>query len=409
MAVQDFYIGIDISDKYAVISFFEQGMKEPSTVSMIAGSEVFQIPVQIAKKKGMGQWFVGEDAGRIAEEQQGTVIDQLLSRALRQEELLIDGERYLAEELLVLFLKKVTGYAGGIYGAKKSVRCAFTFETLTAEISKLFGYIAEKLGMDREQILLLDRKAAFYYYALNQKNELWLHDVCLYEYWESQVKCLRLCRNRNTIPQLITIEEQVAVIDTEQEDASFYQLLQNHIKGHIVSSAYLIGDAFQREWMNLSLAYLCRGRRAFMGKNLYAKGACYAAMVANGEILWPYVYIGDNEIKANVSLKVKSYAGEEFYTLLEAGQNWYDAFGQCEVILDDTKEVAIWLQLPNSKDAKVEKLTLADLPERENKTTRLQIIATPLSDTQVQIQIKDLGFGEIAKSSGLSWEYNMSV
>ena len=144
-----------------------------------------------------------------------------------------------------------------------------------------------------------------------------------------------------------------------------------------------------------------------MGKNLYAKGACYAAMIANGEITWPYVYIGDNEIKVNVSLKVKSYAGEAFYSLLEAGQNWYDTVGQCEVILDDTKEVAVWLQLPNSKDAKVEKLTLADLPERENKTTRLRITATPLSDTQVQIQIKDLGFGEIVKSSGLSWEYNM--
>lgn len=407
MAEQGFYIGIDIDDTCAVTSFFKVGMKEPATVSMVAGSEVFLIPVQITKKKGIGQWFIGAEAERAAQEQQATVVDSLFSRAMNQEELLIDGERYFAEELLVLFLKKLFGYAGSLQGTKGPETVAISVEKLDKDISKFLLRIGNKLGFSREQFIILDRKAAFYYFTLNQHEDLWLHEVCLYDYRNGQVKCLRLERNLSTEPQMVTIEEDMAEIDGESQDETFCQLLQSHMRGHIVSSVYLVGDAFDGNWMNLSLAFMCRGRRAFMGKNLYAKGACYAAMVVNGALAWRFAYLGDNEMKVNVSLKVKNRGREEFYTLLSAGDNWYEAEGSCEVIMDDTKEVAIWLQVPNSRQAKVETLYLSDLPKRQNRTTRLRIDAKPLSDAKIQIMIKDLGFGEIVKSSDMSWEYTV--
>lgn len=407
MTGQGFYIGIDIDDDYAVASFFNVGMKEPATVSMVAGSEVFQIPVRIAKKKGIGQWFIGAEAERAAQKQQVTVVDALLSRALHQEELLIEGKRYPAEELLVLFFKKLFSYAVSLQGTKEPDGVAVSVEKVDKEISKFFLRVGSKLGFGREQFIMIDRKTAFYYFTLNQHEDLWLHEVCLYDYRDSQVRCLRLERNLSTEPQLVTIEEDVAPIDEECQDEAFYQLLQAHMRGHIVSSVYLVGNAFDGDWMKLSLAFLCRGRRAFVGKNLYAKGACYAAMVIKGALSWRFAYLGDNEMKVNVSLKVKNRGKEEFCTLLSAGDNWYEAEGSCEVIMDNTKEVAIWLQAPNSRQAKVETLNLSDLPERENRTTRLRVSAKPLSDSKIQILIKDLGFGEIVKSSDMSWEYTV--
>ena len=61
-----FYLGIDLDDQYAVISSYELNKKEPETFSAIAGSEIYQIPALITKKKGIGQWFVGEEAVRLA-------------------------------------------------------------------------------------------------------------------------------------------------------------------------------------------------------------------------------------------------------------------------------------------------------------------------------------------------------
>lgn len=409
MAERGFYVGIDIDDTYAVASFLEDGMKEPATVSMKTGSEVFQIPVRIAKKKGIGQWIIGEETVNVSQTQEIIVVDRLLSRALKQEKVELDGETYLAKDLLVLFLKKMLAYISGPYGAVVLDALALCVEHLDAQMSKLLLSVGEQLEVKKEQLVLLDRKSGFYYFALHQQRELWLHDVYLFDYRGQEMKCVRLERNLNTIPQLVTIEEQCFSLNGENQDESFYRLLEQVMGGHIISSAYLVGDGFDGNWMKLSLSYMCRGRRAFVGKNLYAKGACYALMVLKGKMPWPYAYIGDNEMKVNVSLAVKNRGKKEFLTLLSAGDTWYDSFGACEVLLDNTNEIAIWLQPPDSKTANVEKLTLGDLPERENKTTRLRITAEPLSDRQVKIEMRDLGFGEIVKCKDKHWEYIMSI
>ena len=51
------YLGIDISDKYTMLSIYQQHMTEPQTISTIMGSESYQIPMVLAKRKGVGQWF----------------------------------------------------------------------------------------------------------------------------------------------------------------------------------------------------------------------------------------------------------------------------------------------------------------------------------------------------------------
>ena len=62
------YIGIDLNDKYAMISFYTQEMSEPNTISMVTGSEVYQIPVSLFKKRESRQWLYGEGAKKSAKE-----------------------------------------------------------------------------------------------------------------------------------------------------------------------------------------------------------------------------------------------------------------------------------------------------------------------------------------------------
>ena len=66
MTQQCYYIGIDMDDRNAVISYYKAGMREPETLSTIAGSEIYQIPVALIKKRGIGQWFIGEEAKKMA-------------------------------------------------------------------------------------------------------------------------------------------------------------------------------------------------------------------------------------------------------------------------------------------------------------------------------------------------------
>lgn len=402
-----FYLGIDLDDQNAVLSYYELNMKEPETLSMVAGSEVYQIPLLLTKKKGIGQWFIGEEAGRLAISQGEEGVICLLSRAMKQEKVFVDGERYPASELLCLYIKKLLLLAGSLGRNRKPDRLVICLEKLSRQAIQLFDEITPKLGLSENQVTLLDRKECFYYFAYHQPRELTLHDVFLFDYRGEDIRCCRVTRHQNTKPQLITIAEEVRRMSENDRDAAFLRVLQDCCRGRIVSASYLTGNGFDGGWMKKSTAFLCQGRRAFIGRNLYSKGACYAAAVQDGAKDWEYVYLGDNEMKVNVSLKLYNKGNMEFFTLISAGDNWYETVGTCEAILDGTPEIAFWLQAPNSRDAKIERLELSDLPKRPNRTTRLRITAKPLSDTKVQIQIKDMGFGEIFKSSDKIWEYVM--
>ena len=54
MEKTSYYLGIDLDNDNAVISYFQLNMKEPETVSTVAGSEVYQIALILAKKHGIG-------------------------------------------------------------------------------------------------------------------------------------------------------------------------------------------------------------------------------------------------------------------------------------------------------------------------------------------------------------------
>ncbi len=411
MEKTSYYLGIDLDNDNAVISYFQLNMKEPETVSTVAGSEVYQIPLILVKKHGIGQWFIGEEAKRLALLQGEEAVSGLLQAALAGKEFFIEGETYKAQELLALYIKKLVYLAGKLGNPVIPDFLVITLEQLSREVTELFLQVAERIGIPEGKLTLIDRRESFYYFAFSQQKELWLHDVCLFDNRGDEVWCRRLERDQRTMPQLVTISEEQRNIDRANKDASFLKIVSEVTGGHIVSAVYLTGDGFDGEWMKESLSFLCKGRRVFMGKNLYSKGACYAAArkCMTEENSWQFVYMGDNEMKVNVSLKVQSQGKTEFFTLISAGDNWYETVGECEVLLDGSNEIDFWLQLPNSKEAKIEKLTLADLPERPPRTTRLRIKAQPVSDMEVKIRIKDLGFGEIFKSSDKTWEYMMSL
>ena len=58
-------------------------------------------------------------------------------------------------------------------------------------------------------------------------------------------------------------------------DERFKSFIQSVFDKKVVSSVYLTGEGFENNWYPASLKVLCNGRRAFLGNNLYSRGACY--------------------------------------------------------------------------------------------------------------------------------------
>ena len=256
------YIGIDINDRYAMISYYQLNMAEPETVSTIAGSEYYQIPTLLAKRKNVGQWYYGDDARKMAKTSEVICVDSLLKRAVNGENIRIEDETYEAWELLALFLKKVMDLPKKLGNAVACDRLILSVERLSRANMEVFWKIAPKLGLLPEQFMVIDHKESFYYFALSQPDSLWIHDVYLFENDGKNIHYYGLKRNTRTTPQVVSIKESIKTPMEDNKDAEFLALLQKAFENQIITTVYLVGEGFEGGWMKDSLTYICRGRWA---------------------------------------------------------------------------------------------------------------------------------------------------
>ncbi len=403
------YLGIDISAKSTVISLYKSNMDEPATVSTGLGEENYSSPTVLAKRIGMGQWYFGDEALSKVRVKEAVLVEDLYSQALHSEQIFVDGTTYEAKDLMVIYFNKLFSIPGPMAAMGDVEKLIICVEQVNLEVMELMNYIASKLSIESSRLMLIDRNECFYYYALCQRPELFLYSCALFDYSGNNMVSCVLARNQATRPQVVNLDVVNHGELGDSRDEIFDEIIADTFGSKLFSSVYLVGDGFDGDWMKQSLARLCKGRKVFMGKNLYSKGACFAGFIKDGKKDWPFIYIGDNDLKLNLSLKILDNNVMKFLTLIDAGESWYDCKGECEVILDGEPEIEFYIQRPDSREAHTDVLELVDMPKRENRTTRLRIEASPISDVAVSIVITDLGFGEISPSSGKSWEHTISI
>ncbi len=397
--------GVDIGKDSTFLSFVTSEMDEPMTVSTVMGSESFQIPTALAKKKGIGQWFIGNDA--LSQERLSMAIgcDRFYEKALDDEKVYVEGEEFLARDLLSVYFRKLLSMpVSGITKVELSL-LVICVEELDMRVFSTMNAVAQRLNLSRNKLYLIDKSESFYYYTLSQERSIFLHDVLLLDYDGATLKHCFLNKDVRTKPVTVTLEKGSDGELLDMKDERLYDIAESLLKGRIVSGIYLTGDGFDGDWLKKSLSLMLQGRRLFLGKNLYSKGACFAGMVRLSLKEWPYVYIGDNELKLNISLKVIDSNEMKFVTLLSAGENWYDEKGECECILDGNPSLELYIRKPDVRRDEVVYLPLLGFPERENRTSRIRIEAIPVSDSEVKMIVTDLGFGEISPQTKKTWEH----
>ncbi len=408
LAGNEWYVGVDLGRNWTQVSCLHFGLPEPETKSTVAGSEACRIPTAICKRKSTGQWCLGEEAGRLAETGEGFYADDLWEKALGQEKVFL-GKEYQAEDLLMVFLRKVLHIALPPAGAAAMTKCVFSIEEVTEDAVRLLGRMAEKLELAPDQVEIQDHKESFYAYAVCQEKELWQHDVLLFycdgeEVWQQRLSC-----DRNMEPMVASVEERrIGALprDVKAWDAAFAGMVREAESGRVVSSVYLIGSGFEGNWMRESLQAVCRGRRAFQGKNLYTKGACYSAMLSNHKDQAGTVYFCDYKVRENLMLKATKGDSTYFYLLAEAGINRHEAGKELRILLSGSASLDLWRQDPGSRGARVESLELPGLPSGEERC-RLSLSLCQKEGGGLSLVIRDIGWGSLRAGTGLEWEYEL--
>lgn len=416
-----FVIGYDLSDSYAQISYCSLEAEEPETLATVTGTEQYNIPVVLCKRNGVNQWFYGKEALKFAEEEGGELVKNLLTRARTGELVNIDGDGFDPVALLTLFIRRSMSVLGLTASLDYLDGIMFTVDNLDKRMVEVFANVAANLHLKTDKIFFQSHMESFYYYTLYQPKELWTYEVLLCDYDNYRLKVYALNSNKKTTPVAMYIDideyEEMRRKDPEfpdgpdveekhRLDMKFLDIVREKCKGRMISCIYLIGDGYKEDWAVESLRYLCMGRRVFKGNNLYSKGACYGIKEKLGlsEEGRNYAFLGLDKLKANIGMKVLRKGLDSYFAVMDAGVNWFEAKKEYDVILEDGSDISIILTPLNGKEAKEIHMTLEGLPERPKRTTRLRIAIEMVSENQLSIKVKDMGFGELFPASEGEWK-----
>lgn len=402
-------VGYDLGNKYAQISCYVMGSEEEiRTLSSVAGSSVYTIPLALSKRQGVNQWFYGSEAIRYAGEEEGILVENLLKLARDGEPVQIDGAPIDPVALLTLFLKRSLGLLSQVTNTERIGALMITCEELDHRMLEVLTAATEGLHLKTDQICFQSHVESFYYYNLYQPEELWRHKTILCEYGDASIRTYCMECNRHTTPVVAYMEEREFPFPVPESDEKMQEIAKKLCENQMISSVYLIGEAFSRDWMKESLRYLCKGRRVFQGNNLFSKGACYGMMerLTPGETVKNHVFLGKDKLKSNIGMKVLRRGEVSYQALLDAGINWYEAKNTMEFYLLEGRAVEILITSLTGKGNRIARIVPEELQEG---IIRLRISVEMRDDTHLKVELEDLGFGTFRAATHHIWKEEIEL
>lgn len=412
-------VGYDLGWEYAQISYCSAAKAQVETLSSVAGSENYSIPVALCKRVGVNQWFYGKEALRYARENGGILVPDLLRLALNGEPVLIEEAEYDPTALLTLFFQRSLGMLSGIAVADKIDAMMITCERMDEDVTEMLEKVAANLRLKTGRICFQSHQDSYYHYMLRQSPELWRDSSVLFHYQGNHMGFLRLECNRKTQPVTVFIRREEEEFPARNSfpgdeqgdrllDREFLKIAREKLDGDRISSVYLIGEDFSEEWLKDSLKFLCEGRRIFLGNNLFSKGACYGMLehFTPGENDGKYVFLGEEKLKSNIGMKILRRGEETYLALLDAGTDWKKAETSWEFYLREEKTVELTVTSLSSGVKRDIPISLEQLP---GDIARIRMTLRMKEENLLEAEFEDLGFGEFRPAENRRWKQEIRI
>ena len=103
-------------------------------------------------------------------------------------------------------------------------------------------------------------------------------------------------------------------------------------------------------------------------------------------------------------MNVMRQGKESYYALLDAGENWYELYKECDFLLTKEKELRFVITPLDGKHVQTKVIALSEENENGAPYTRYHMEMKMNAPDQVCVKITDLGFGEFYEASGNVWE-----
>lgn len=419
MSDMQLYLGLDLSPEYTQLSYYNMDTREPESVYHKEAKDTYMLPnvmfYSAYHKKtddvqngcyrfvDLSGWCVGAKASAYRFEENGTIIDNVYQRVMRDEHIDVDGRVYTARELLiklmVLHIKQFTDDIGPFVIKKLTVTVADTDARLIQAVRGL----GTALKLTNEQFNIVSHMDSGLCYIFAQPEPLRNNSVGLYDFGRDGLEYYRIDLTRK-YPLIVSVwhksyKDKLSLKrfgrNYEDMDETFAEIVRETVSQVFISSAFLTGVGFVDDWMKQSAAVLCQGRRVFVGQNIYTKGACYRSLGGvYTEALSRYFIDTEQTVKTNIGINLMDEK-RTFWPVAFGGGEWFNTRGRAEFFLDQTYRLQIVYQDILTEDKWSETIEIHGLPARPNKTTKLSMEVEYSGAEKGAIVIRDLGFGSL--------------
>jgi len=410
-------VGLMLDDDYAQVSYSTHISSAPVTLGQEDGGNILLIPVLLYRRPKEGLWFFGSDAAHFARKglaTRGSLVSSLLKLACLGEAVVVGDASYSPLDLLALFLRRLLALLCERTGGTIRI-LTITVRELDQKTLATLKAVSNELKLTDGSVCLESFAESCFHYIFNQAADIWHNANAICDFTGRYIKMFLL--------DIKSIgEKTVAAFDSRQiedfettqylEDESLDEMLSAHLNsfftGHFISSVFFCGK-FERAYLGRdSLKKFFSGKRAFLGSNLYSKGAAYSAAAKLGgrdNVL----LIGDGRLRVNIGLQLLRDGHLEYKSLLTAGLNKDEAVSDTNIIVYGRDFIDLVFSSPYSDVLKTGRISLNELPERRKGRTILNLKMEMIGDRIVRARFTDLGCGELSPSSGLVWEKDIKL
>lgn len=410
--MDDLILGIDLCDTYSQISAFSSGMSAPEAYLMGSDEASCLIPTVLCKMWGKDSWLIGSEAYRRALMGEGTMVDKLVKLLHKDGSATFEGVQYSAVELMGHYIRQLLALPLEKYGATQPALVAFGLKELNPDLLDRLTEACDLAGLPREKIRFLSHTECFAYYVASQPKELWPNMVVGFDLTDAGLDYFELRAIRGRKPQILEARREpldeafdLDILETPVGEHMADTILSNcadrMLNKKLISSVFLTGEGFTSvAWAPEFTRKICNKRKVFGGQHLFADGAALVAMdSARSESAYPFVCICEGRLASSISLYAVREGKNEQLMLASAGSNWYEARVSAEFILDDVHSLELLVTPFFTQRVENISISLAELPARPNKTTRIQVIVSFSSENHVTVRVVDKGFGELFPAS----------
>lgn len=409
-------VGLDLCDTYTQLSVFNKKTGEPETINLT-------IPTALGIRTDKKEWLFGEEAYLCEERQEGIVIDKLLEKICEGNEIDIFSVKFTPTALMEKYLRKCLQILKQFFPTETILMICITLKRTNEVLREGIVSALEALGLGTDRVMIQSHVQSYGYFALNQPKELWMNDIGLFDLDEEGLTYQQISVDRKSSPMLaaIKVKELKEELDYEQVIGAkekeekerlnyfFLNIAKNILYRQYVTTLYVTGKGFEGKWADYALKELCSGRRVFKGQNLYSKGACYAAYRQAFEKVYDFVLIDDEMITMDITIKCFNSGNISDILLIKGALPWYNAKNTREFILDDLSSVTLNLKDRLKYQVREETIELTGIPERPDKTTRVELQVSFLNKDTIKVIVKDKGFGGLYPSSNKIWSKEIII